>query len=57
MRQLGSAYKAASYDLLMQRWAEMSGTHMTAMLDSLRVVVDVLDGCATGPPTRGPATH
>jgi hypothetical protein len=46
MQQMGNAYQAASYDKLMERWTEMSGTHMTGMLDALHGVVDVLDAFA-----------
>jgi len=46
MQQLGHAYQAASYEQLMERWAEMSGTHMTAMLDALHAVVTVLHAFA-----------
>jgi uncharacterized protein YukE len=46
MQQLGHAYQAASYEQLMDRWAEMSSTHMTAMLDALHVVVTVLHAFA-----------
>jgi len=46
IQQMGSAYQGASYDRLVQRWADMSSSHMTEMLDGCKVVVVALDAAA-----------
>lgn len=44
--QMSSAYQGASYDLLVERWAQMSSTHMTELLDGCHAVVTVLNAAA-----------
>lgn len=46
IQQMGQAYQGASYDLLVERWADMSSTHMTELLDACHVVVMALHGAA-----------
>jgi uncharacterized protein YukE len=43
---MGSAYQGASYEALVQGWADKSTTHMTALLDACNVVVKALDAAA-----------
>jgi uncharacterized protein YukE len=46
IKQMGSAYQGASYELLTQRWAEMSSSHMTELLDGCKLVVAALHAAA-----------
>jgi uncharacterized protein YukE len=46
IQQMGEAYQAASYDTLVQRWAEMSSTHMTELLTACQDVVTALHAAA-----------
>jgi uncharacterized protein YukE len=46
MQRMGEDYQGASYELLMQRWADMSGSHMTELLDACRAVVAALHAAA-----------
>lgn len=46
IRQMGTVYQGASYELLVERWAQMSSRHMTELLDTCRVVVTALHGAA-----------
>jgi len=46
IQKMGSSYQGASYDLLVRRWAEMSSSHMTELLDGCKVVVTALDAAA-----------
>ena len=43
---MGSAYQGASYDQLVNAWAEKSNTHMTALVDTCHVVVTALHAAA-----------
>ena len=43
---MAQSYQGASYDLLVQRWAQMSQTHMTELVDGCRTVVTVLHAAA-----------
>ena len=43
---MGDAYQADSYQQLVQRWADMSATHMTELLDACRNVVTALNAAA-----------
>jgi uncharacterized protein YukE len=46
IQTMGVAYQGASYDALVQGWADKSNTHMTALLDACHVVVTALDAAA-----------
>lgn len=46
IQKMGSAYQGASYDLLVQRWTQMSSTHMTELVDGCKVVVEALHAAA-----------
>lgn len=46
VQQMGEAYHGASYDALVAKWADMSSTHMTALLDGCRVLATALDAAA-----------
>jgi uncharacterized protein YukE len=46
IQKMGSAYQGASYELLVQRWAQMSSSHMTELVDGCRVVVEALHAAA-----------
>jgi uncharacterized protein YukE len=46
IQKMGSAYQGASYDLLVQRWAQMSSSHMTELVDGCKVVVEALHAAA-----------
>ena len=43
---MGAAYHGASYEALVQGWADKSTTHMTELLDACNVVVKALDAAA-----------
>lgn len=43
---MGAAYQGASYEALVQGWADKSNTHMTALLDACHVVVTALEAAA-----------
>jgi len=43
---MGAAYQGASYEALVQGWADKSTTHMTELLDACNVVVKALDAAA-----------
>jgi uncharacterized protein YukE len=43
---MGQAYQGASYDALVAKWAEMSSTHMTALIDGCNVLAEALDVAA-----------
>ena len=46
VNQLGESYHGASYDVLLAKWADMSTTHMTALLDGCHVLATALDVAA-----------
>lgn len=46
IQKMGSAYQGASYDRLVERWAQMSSSHMTELVDGCRVVVEALHAAA-----------
>lgn len=46
IQKMGGAYQGASYELLAQRWAQMSSSHMTELLDGCKVVVEALHAAA-----------
>lgn len=46
IQKMGSAYQGASYELLVQRWAQMSSSHMTELVDGCKVVVEALHAAA-----------
>jgi uncharacterized protein YukE len=41
--QMGQGYQGASYDALVQKWAEKSNAHMTELHDACNVVATALD--------------
>jgi uncharacterized protein YukE len=43
---ISAAYQGASYEALVQGWADKSNTHMTALLDACHVVQTALDAAA-----------
>jgi hypothetical protein len=43
---LGSSFQGAAYTQLHNRWAEMSGTHVTELVDACAVVADACDAAA-----------
>jgi uncharacterized protein YukE len=43
---MGAAYQGASYEALVQGWADKSKTHMTALLDACHAVVTALNAAA-----------
>ncbi|MEU9131665.1 hypothetical protein AB0D08_26740 [Kitasatospora sp. NPDC048540] len=46
IRQMGEAYQAASYEVLVQRWAAMSSDHMTEIVEVCHAAGTVLDVAA-----------
>lgn len=46
IQQMSGAYQGRSYETLVERWSEMSSTHMNAMTDTCTVIVDALDAAA-----------
>jgi uncharacterized protein YukE len=46
IQNMGDAYQADSYDQLVQRWADMSSTHMTDLLNACHDVVAALHAAA-----------
>lgn len=46
VQQMGQAYHGASYDALVAKWADMSSTHMTALVDGCNVLSTALDVAA-----------
>jgi uncharacterized protein YukE len=46
IQRMGGAYQGASYELLIERWSQMSSSHMTELLDGCKVVVTALDAAA-----------
>ena len=46
IQRMGSAYQGASYELLVERWAQMSSRHMSELLDTCRALVTALHGAA-----------
>jgi uncharacterized protein YukE len=43
---MSSAYSGSSYEQLVQTWADMSGSHMTDLVDGCNVVATALDAAA-----------
>jgi hypothetical protein len=43
---LGSSHQGAAYEKLHNRWTEMSGTHVTELVDACAVVADACDAAA-----------
>jgi hypothetical protein len=46
IQAMGEAYQGASYEALVQRWAQKSGAHMTALVDACQVAATALDAAA-----------
>jgi uncharacterized protein YukE len=46
IHRMSEAYQAASYDQLVQRWADMSKTHMNELVDTCHAVVTALHAAA-----------
>jgi uncharacterized protein YukE len=46
VQRLGEAYQGASYEALVAKWADLSGSHMTALVDACHVVATALDAAA-----------
>jgi uncharacterized protein YukE len=46
IKQLGAAYQGASYDALLSKWAQMSGSHMTELVQACHTVATALDAAA-----------
>ncbi|MFF4653794.1 WXG100 family type VII secretion target [Streptomyces sp. NPDC001380] len=46
VRQLGQAYEGASYEALLAKWAQLSDSHMTELVQACRVVATALDVAA-----------
>lgn len=46
VQQLGQSYQGKSYELLVSKWAALSKTHMTALLDACKVLAEALDVAA-----------
>lgn len=46
IQAMGAAYQGASYERLVQAWADKSNTHMTELIDACHVVVTALNGAA-----------
>lgn len=46
VQQMNSAYSGSSYEALVSKWAQMSSSHMTDLVDACHVVADALDAAA-----------
>ena len=46
VQQLGDAYQGASYEALLAKWAALSNSHMTELLNACQVVAAALDAAA-----------
>ncbi|MGH6655490.1 MAG: hypothetical protein ACRDVE_09815 [Actinocrinis sp.] len=46
IQQMSAAYQGASYEKLVQRWADMSSSHMNELLEGCKVVVAALHAAA-----------
>ncbi|WP_055585152.1 WXG100 family type VII secretion target, partial [Peterkaempfera griseoplana] len=46
IKQLGQAYEGASYEALLSKWAQLSDSHMTELVQACQVVATALDAAA-----------